>query len=84
MSARRREVIYVLTDEDVEGIFSNEYGEGAWAKLNATTRRVVIREARSYVESFCGAGSYTWADAIADSLRESVPDMKRGPERGTA
>lgn len=70
------EVIYVLTVEDVEGIFSDKYGEGAWEKLDAETRRRAIREARVYIENFCGAGSYTWADAIADSFQESVPDMK--------
>ena len=60
------DTIYILTRADVEMVAEQIGFKGKLTEAH-------YRMAQKYIEGFCGSGTYTWFDAIADALRDTIP-----------
>lgn len=67
MTYKDRDVIYILTREDVDHVAR----ELIMRKPTEEQYRVV----RKYIEDFYGQGDHNWHDAIADALSEAAGQL---------
>ena len=72
------EVLYVISVGDLVIAYESVKGEGAWAQLSHEERVSLVNRARWYMESFCGEGSYNFADALKQAVEEEVAERRAG------
>ena len=71
-SSHEKEILYVLTVEDLEGCYNdaeNRVGRpDKFEDLPLEERQGVIRAVKKFIESWAGDSMYNWNDAIRDGI----------------
>jgi hypothetical protein len=70
MAINEEDVIYILTKADVEDI-AKDIGIKTLTELH-------YRKAQEFLLSFVADGSYYWATAITDGLRDAEEELRGG------
>ena len=70
MAINDADVIYILTKADVEDI-AKTIGIGKLTKLH-------YQKAQKFFESFVADGTYNWANALGDGLRDAEEELRGG------
>ena len=70
MAINEEDVIYILTKTDVEDI-AETIGIKNLTKLH-------YRKAQKFFESFVADGTYNWASALSDGLRDAEEEIRGG------
>jgi hypothetical protein len=68
MAINEEDVIYILTKTDVEDI-AETIGIKTLTELH-------YRTAKKFFESFVAEGTYTWASALSDGLRDAEEELR--------
>ena len=77
-SSHEKEILYVLTVEDLEGCYNDDGRTVArFENLPLEERQGVIRTVKQFIESWAGDSVYTWADAIQDGIETYYMDKAR-------
>ena len=74
-SSHEKEILYVLTVEDLEGCFNDDgRTEGKFEDLPLEERQGVTRVVKKFIEGWAGDGMYNWNDAIRDGIEAYYMD----------
>lgn len=85
-SSHEKEILYVLTVEDLEGCYNDDgqtHGR-RFEDLSLEERQGVTRTVKKFIESWAGDSVYTWADAIQDGIETYYMDKARNEGRSDA
>ncbi len=63
-------LLYALMESDLIGAYENLRGDDTWAKLSHEMREAIKERAKQYVDSFCGAGTYSTGDALVQAIED--------------
>jgi len=84
-SSHEKEILYVLTVEDLEGCYNeDERTEGKFEDLPLEERQGVIRTVKQFIGSWAGDSMYNWDDAIQDGIETYYRDRARYEGRSDA
>ena len=85
-SSHEKEILYVLTVEDLEGCYNeDERTHGRrFEDLPLEERQGVIRTVKQFIGSWAGDSMYNWDDAIQDGIETYYRDRARNEGRSDA
>lgn len=64
------EALYVLTVDDLIGVFNQDSGKVKWKDLTREQKERLKEIVRKYLDGFMGGGVYNWDDAIKDAIQD--------------
>ena len=84
-SSHEKEILYVLTVEDLEGCYNeDERTIAKFEDLPLEERQGVIRTVKQFIGSWAGDSMYNWDDAIQDGIETYYRDRARNEGRSDA